>query len=73
MKSSDPNSLPVEIRKATEEYKSTIQKIIETLQNPVSPRHFNDIRALIDRLEELDRYLSSSEVVRIALDIPENG
>jgi hypothetical protein len=72
MGNSQSENKGVSFKKELAEYVSLVERIVLVLRNPTSPTHFNDLRQMIDELEILDRRLTSSNVMRNNVDIPDS-
>ena len=70
MKNSQSDIEAASFKKALAEYEALVKRPVSILRNPTSPSHFSDLRQLIDELEILDQRLTSSNVMRDNIDIP---
>lgn len=61
-----------ELKILHDEYDSLTAKAIDLLSSAPGDNHFHDIKMIVARLEQIDQLLSSSSVVRLTIDLPDD-
>ena len=72
MKHSQSDNGTASFKKTLSEYQSLVERMVLILRAPTSPTHFSDLRQMIDELETLDQQLTSSNVMRNNIDVPDS-
>jgi hypothetical protein len=72
VKNSQSDNKTAGFKKLLAEYDALVERIVSILREPKSPTHFSDLRQMIDELEMLEQQLTSSNLMRKNIDVPES-